>query len=510
MREKQKVIEYHLNGKTERQIRDLTGHSRNTIRKYTREFKKSREEDVRELPITESILEKPTYKKRQGKKKVLTPEIEQVLKRFIRENERKRNHYMSKQQMKIVDMHEALIDRGFQIGYTTVRHFVNRETGKAKETFIRKYMEPGYEVEFDWGEVKLVIDGHTKRLSLAVFTLPYSNYRVAKLYESETQICVLDVHSHFLHQVGFIPSVFVYDNMRTVVKSFIGDEREIHEEMKNLSNYYGFSIRLCGPGKGNEKGSVERSVEFIRRKAFSEAIHYPSIEEAAEHLARTLHKLNNRNHYAKDKAHRELMTEEKEQSTPMIAFYDPSELIECRVDKYSTIVIKQNHYSVPEGHVGKFIKVKVGAEKIRLFIDGDYVSEHKRNWGVHQWVMDINHYLDTFKMKRGALPQSESLRQAPKQIKNIYNHYYIGKERDFIDLLSYIKENKKLDRVMEVIEELQSLRGENITTEQIIFMCQQSPSSGDSPHKSDDITGQARANIKALEELFMLSEEGAQ
>ncbi|MFC5629997.1 hypothetical protein ACFPTR_14185, partial [Aliibacillus thermotolerans] len=58
--------------------------------------------------------------------------------------------------------------------------------------------------------------------------------------------------------------------------------------------------------------------------------------------------------------------------------FDPAELIECRVDTYSTVVIKQNHYLVPEEHVGKYIKAKVGAETIHLFLDGSDKGRRKK------------------------------------------------------------------------------------------------------------------------------------
>src|SRR5690625_6676343 len=125
---------------------------------------------------------------------------------------------MHKQQMKMIDMHEKLIDKGYSIGYTTVRNFVNDEEARSKEVFIRRYCEPGHEVEFDWGEVKLELNGKLKSYSLAIFTLAHSNYRFARIYQSETQVCVLDVHSRLIDHIGFVPSVFTYDNMRTVVK----------------------------------------------------------------------------------------------------------------------------------------------------------------------------------------------------------------------------------------------------------------------------------------------------
>src|SRR5690606_40905131 len=91
----------------------------------------------------------------------------------------------------------------------------------------------------------LEIDRTLKVYYLAIFTLPYSNYRFARIYESQSMVCVLDVHTEFIHHIGFIPKVFTYDNMRTVVKQFVGTERKITDSMVHLSNYYGFNIRLC-------------------------------------------------------------------------------------------------------------------------------------------------------------------------------------------------------------------------------------------------------------------------
>src|SRR5699024_11902779 len=103
----------------------------------------------------------------------------------------------------------------------------------------------------------------------------------------------------------------------------------------------------------------------------------------------------------------ELLTQEAAQSKPAITSFDPADMIEVRVNKYSTVVIKQNHYSVPEGHVGKYIKAKVGAKEIKLFVEGELIAVHTRSWGLHQWIMNINHYLKTFERKRGAIAQSE-------------------------------------------------------------------------------------------------------
>lgn len=387
---KQTIIKLYLDGVSEREISKKTTKARNTVRKYIKQYEKSRHEDVHNLPIAEEIIKQPSYKKRKGKQKALTEEIKDILRGYIQANVWKKNHYMKKQQMKMVDMHEKLLDAGFAISYTTVRNFVNNETAKTKEVFIRRHSEPGHEVEFDWGEIKLEIDDILKTYNLAVFTLPFSNYRFARIYESQSMVCVRDVHVEFINHIGFIPKVFTYDNMRTVVKAFIGTERKITDSMINLSNYYQFDIRLCQPRKGNEKGHVERSVEFIRRKAFSSIHSFNNLEEAEAHLLTTLDQVNKRKHHELKERRNELIKSEAAISSPAITPFDASDMVEVRVDKYSTVVINQNHYSVPEGHVGKYIKAKVGAKEVKLFIGGQLATVHSRNWGLHQWVMNID------------------------------------------------------------------------------------------------------------------------
>ncbi|WP_186301096.1 helix-turn-helix domain-containing protein, partial [Virgibacillus sp. SK37] len=60
MKEKQTIIKLYLKGLSKRKIAKETKKSRNTVNKYIKEFEKSRNEDVRNLPITEDIIMPPT------------------------------------------------------------------------------------------------------------------------------------------------------------------------------------------------------------------------------------------------------------------------------------------------------------------------------------------------------------------------------------------------------------------------------------------------------------------
>ena len=498
------LIEYYQHHTSQRQIAEKLKMSRNTVKKYIEQDLAARQQDTRNLPVTDNYVTPPAYKKRKGKTAALTNTVKKRLRQMIKQNEQKCELNMHKQQLKIIDMHEKLLDEGFKISYTTVRNFVNREVQKQKEVFVRQDPAVGREIEFDWGEVKLFIDGKLRSFSLAVFTLAYSNERYARLYESETMICVQDAHVKCIEYLSFVPNVFTYDNMRTVVKNFVGTDRFITDGMKNVSLHYHFQIRLCEPRKGNQKGHVERSVEYIRRKAFAHRDTFISLEEAQQYLISIIEKLNNRPHYLKEKTHHELMLEERAERAGSLtaAPFDPSELVELRVDKYSTVTYRQNRYSVPEGHVGEYIRLKARAEEVLIFSEGECIAKHKRSWQVHAWIMDIYHYLKTFEKKKGALAQSECLSQAPKEIKNIYQSYYNGNEKDFLELLVYIKERNCLERVVEVIAQLEKNPLVQITTEKIIFLAEQSVETRAVLSGQDDVTTQSLDNLSSLAALF--------
>ena len=87
----------------------------------------------------------------------------------------------------------------------------------------------------------------------------------------------------------------VYDNMCVAVRKFVRlTEKESTTALTELSIYYGFKYRFCNICSGNEKGHVERSVEYVRRKVFSglECDKFDTLAEANKFLFRECMKLN--------------------------------------------------------------------------------------------------------------------------------------------------------------------------------------------------------------------------
>ena len=129
------------------------------------------------------------------------------------------------------------------------------------------------------------------KLYLAVFTLAYSNHRAAYLFLQQDTQAYMESHRLYFKMLGKVPHRMVYDNMRVAVASFVGGKHPT-DALIRMESAYCFSHRFCNVRSGNEKGHVERSVEFIRRKAFCELDSFDTIEDAQEHLLRTCSELN--------------------------------------------------------------------------------------------------------------------------------------------------------------------------------------------------------------------------
>jgi len=480
MSTKQKIILYYFReGKSQRQIAQELHIARKTVKKYIESYQASAEGVKRkkpvqgdtEIPVSSDIVSAPKYDSSNRGKRRLTEEITSKIDSFLESNSRKRASGLHKQVMKKIDIHEALLAEGFQIGYTSVCTYITgKERSSVKEAYIRQRYDPGDVCEFDWGEVKLWISGSLQRFYLAVFTSAYSNYRYAELYERQDTISFQQSHVNFFTHQGGVHRQMVYDNMRVAVKRFVGlTEKEPTEAMLQLATYYQFGYRFCNAGKGNEKGHVERSVEYIRRKAFGRRDDFDSLHQANQWLKTRCKELNEAH------PHRKSAMKEKEYLYALPAApFDCCSLEQCRVDKYATVMIGSNRYSVPDHLVGKMVSVKVYAHNIRCYHERTLVAEHHRSTDKHDWVITLEHYLDTLHKKPGALHSSVALERSRESIRNIYQEHFREAPRDFIELLGYMHQNEiKTDLVETAIDELQKMGCREVTTDKIITLCSQ-------------------------------------
>lgn len=259
MADKQKIIlKAVLEGNPQRQISRELKVSRTTVARYLKNYEESKSKlmESDELRIKENIISPPKYNSCSRKKVKLNYEIIERIQSFLKENEEKRATGRSKQQKKKIDILEALRDAGHDIGYTTVCNAVSDIERKSREAFIRQQYNFGDAAEFDWGEVKLIIDKKLRIIQMGVFTTCRGNYRYADLYYSQKMENFLHLHTEFFSHVGGVYRQTIYDNLRTAVARFVGkNEKEPTDDLLKLSIYYNFRFRFCNASQAHEKGN---------------------------------------------------------------------------------------------------------------------------------------------------------------------------------------------------------------------------------------------------------------
>jgi transposase len=482
LNEKQEIIlKFFREGKSQRAIAKETGIDRKTISKYLKGYRQAQQNlmqakdvtRIEQIDLISDLVAPPKYQVANREKRKLTDEMITQIKYYLEENETKRQNGQAKQQKKIIDIHQALLDSGYQISYPTVRNTVDKLKKSGQEAYIRIDYAPGDICEFDWGEVHIYINGELKTLQLAVFTSAYGNYRYARLFPKQKTECFVEAHVLFFEHLGGVYQTLVYDNMKVAVKKFVGlTEKEPTEALTKLAMYYGFAYRFCNIRSGNEKGHVERSVEYVRRKAFCNIDSFASLAEANEHLGLICTELNQKPQItAKQQTASERLEEEKAFLLPKMPNYETARLETSRVDKYATIMIDTCHYSVPDVYVGKLILTKVYSTHIRCFYERELIAEHSRLYGNQEWSLNLNHYCRTFRHKPGALAHSVALKQADVRLQQLYREYYVKKEKAFVELL-FLCQEYSLETIENAVSALQKLTPTDITTEKIKTICQ--------------------------------------
>jgi len=498
------LIRFYRNGETKSEISRDLGISRKTVRRYIREHDLLRSSSDLKNHLEAGLSTKPVYKSGHRQKVKLTIEVKNQIDYYLQKNAENRSQGLHKQLMKKFDIHQELIKQGYDIGYSSVCNYVRRKEFKSKEAFIKQIYSPGSSCEFDWGEVKLFFEGQRKTLNLAVFTCCYSNYRYAKLFYRQDTLAFSQSHIDFFSQLKGVPKEMVYDNMKVAVKSFVGrTEKEATKGLLELSNYYHFNYRFCNVRKGNEKGHVERSVEYIRRKTFSSTTEFSNIDEANKYLEQRCNELNKYpQKLLNDKTAHELIDDEQKYlykvNTPYKCFIEDY----GKVDKYSTVTYQGNRYSVPDNLVGKMLDVKIFAEKIAMLYNKAVVCVHPRSYGAHTWTLDISHYLNTLLKKPGALAGSLALQQADSYFNDIYTKYFKNESRSFLELLKYCNDNNiDIDMLKSAIKKVIQITSHDVSKDKIIVILEYDDTIIDKTYEKDQIEA---CSSELLDELSSL------
>lgn len=445
--DKHTIIRLKQEGISNREVARLMGINRKTVARYWNAFNAKLIEielaGEDEIPLMqEELLGKPKYNTANRIRHKYTDEIDRLIDEILEEeNEKDKVLGKHKQSLTHLQIHKQIKDAGYDIGKSTISEKIKEKRNKPKECFIKQSYDFADRLEYDFGEVKLVIDEVKTTFYMAVLSSPASNFRWAYLYKNQKQEVFMDSHVRFFHMLGGVFKEVVYDNMKNVVTKFIGrSEKQLNENLLSLANYYGFKVNITNCFRGNEKGHVENSVKTLRNQIFAEKYAFDNLEEARSYLESRLTKLNAASKIEEEKKH--LLP-----AKPQLAL---GKVSQQTVNSYSFVQVEKNFYSVPDYLVGREVTTRTYPESIKIYSCHKLVCSHKKVDGVEQTSIDIKHYLPSLTKKPGALRNSLALKSIP-ELKSIYDKHFTKNPRLFIDILTK-NQDKSIEEIIRFFE----------------------------------------------------------
>jgi transposase len=263
---------------------------------------------------------------------------------------------------------------------------------------------PGEYLQVDWGELRGFPFAHQPPATryFLVCRLKYSRWSWLRWTRDMRQETLLRGLVDCFSAAGFVPWVVVFDNMKTVTSGRDDGHQPIWTQgLLQLAAEFGFHPQACDPAAGNQKGSVESLVKWVKagfgpdRTALDDA-------DLAEQAADWMESANTRPNSATDTPPLVRLPEEaaKGGGLPATAT-DYGFRVSAAVSRESMVPVEGNRYSVPSAHVGCPVTVRLHREWVRIWRDQLLLADHKRAPdGAHRRVVDPAHFAPLFAKKR--------------------------------------------------------------------------------------------------------------
>lgn len=431
---------HRVYGKSIRQIRRETGHHRRTIRKALQG-------------------EEPRYRRTQVVVNPVMDPVAPIIEGWLtadRQAPKNQRHSARRVYLRLVEEH------GFTGAESTVRAWVRRWRARNGEgdrhAVIPLDPEVAREAEVDWGTASVVIDGELRKVKLFVMRSRYSGKPFIRAYPWERQEMFFDAHMHAFAYYGGVFPELIYDNLTVAVRKIMrGKKRVEQERFVSFRSHYTFSARFCNPGQGREKGGVEGLIGFARRNFLVPIPQVKDFEELNDRLLKQCiaygsHRLrgreDNRSVDERFEVERSRLLKLPEKN------WTNEKPVPVTVDRYRTVKVDRNRYSVPPGWVGRQLWAHIGCWKISLYGEGKKVAEHERLFSNTKWQIDPLHYLDLLSRRPQAFDCSRPIVQWKRRWPATYQRllldlrYRLGENRGTKEFIEILKLHQDYDSQM--------------------------------------------------------------
>lgn len=277
---------------------------------------------------------------------------------------------------------ERLASYGYQGSCRNLCRFTEKHRKKRQKAYHELEFLPGEVAQVDWMEASLPFG----KVYGFVFILAWSRYLFVRFYPRSSMEFFLDGHVNAYTEINGAARSNWYDNLKSVV--ITRKPLTFNAQFVDYVSHMGVSIHACNPGKGNEKGRVERAIRDIR--AFIETRDFTDIRDLNAKTDRWRKERNDRVHRATHTTPASALSEEPLLPLPAIP-YKPYRIIQATIGKTAFVEFDTNRYSVPSDYATMPATILAYANHVEIVIGQRKVAYHARSFGRYQKIENPIH-----------------------------------------------------------------------------------------------------------------------
>ena len=325
---------------------------------------------------------------------------------------------------------EIIQGEGYAGQMSILRSFVRqvRPQYKPQPVYIRMHYDPGEYGQVDWAEMPTPVlwQGHLCQVYAFAMVLCYSRLLYLEFTLATKLPDFLRCHQRALHFFGAVPKCCVYDNLSSVVKRRRGTDITLNETFQHFAGYYCFRVHPCWPGAANQKGVVERPIDYVTGN-FWAGRYFADFDDLDRQRWLWLNETANvRLHSITRQRPLDRFQEERAHLLPLPAEpFDTDRVLYPKVSKDCVVRVDTNDYSVPWQYARQPLEVRVDERWVRLLCQGQEVGRHPRCYARHQQIIDRSHY-DGLWQSRSAAAFAALERGFLQAYGEIGQHFYAG------------------------------------------------------------------------------------
>jgi len=259
---------------------------------------------------------------------------------------------------------------GFAGSYDSVWRFVRQRERVLELPFRRMEVEPGAEVQVDFGQGAWVVEnGKRRRPHLFRGVLSHSRKGYSEAVWRQTSESFIRCLENAFRHFGGVPATVVIDNLKAGVLRADWFDPELNPKLEEFARHYGTVILPTKPAMPRHKGKVEAGVKYAQNSAVkgrsfeSLAAHNLFLTEWEKHVADTRIHGTTRQQVGKL-----FETVERPALRPLpTGLFPVFEEAQRTVHRDGYVEFKRAYYSVPPEYVGRQVWVRHEARLLRIY-----------------------------------------------------------------------------------------------------------------------------------------------